>query len=84
MNADKLNIYPNPSNGIFTADTEIKPDESAFIEITDVLGQLIVQQRLVHGKEHTFSYPEKLSKGIYRLQLIKDGNVAAFRTLSIH
>lgn len=84
MNAVKLNIYPNPSNGNFTADTEIKPGESAFIEITDVLGQLIVQQRLVHGKEHTFFYLEKLSKGIYRLQLIKDGTVAAFRTLSIH
>lgn len=82
-NAPKLSLYPNPNNGNFILNAEVKPNEVAYIEIINNLGQLIIQQKLVSGKEHSFSFTNKLSKGIYQLQLKKNNEIVGFSSLSI-
>jgi hypothetical protein len=82
-NADKLSVYPNPNNGNFTLNAEIRPAENASIEIINSLGQILIRQVLVTGKEHTISFEKKLPTGMYQLQLTKNGILVAITTINI-
>ncbi len=80
----KLSVYPNPSKGNFILNADVKQTETAFIEITNILGQTIIRQELFVGKEHTFSFPNYFLKGIYQLHLIKNGKTVGISQLSIN
>lgn len=63
---------------------EIKSNENALIEITNNLGQLIIQQKLDVGKVHTISFEKKLPIGMYQLQLTKNGILVGITTINIY
>lgn len=66
--AQNFNLYPNPSNGTFT----IEIDQNlmgAKTTIFNLLGQKIKDFELKTTTTH-----QNLSKGIYLLQIEKDGN----------
>ncbi len=81
---DKPTVYPNPSNGNFTLIADVKPTENITIEITNNLGQIIAQQELATGKEHNLYLFKKLAKGIYQLQLKKDGVVIGSSLVNVN
>lgn len=83
-NADKLSVYPNPNNGNFTLNAEIRPAENASIEIINSLGQILIRQVLVAGKVRTISFEKKLPIGMYQLQLTKNGILVGITTINIY
>lgn len=64
-----LNIYPNPSNGIFQIDAE----EMNGLTITDAIGTIVLKQKVTSGKNAIDL--SNCANGIYFLQMLKDGEV---------
>ncbi len=68
---EKLQVYPNPNNGIFTASQELFSIKSV-IKLYDVIGNLIYEKPITYfasGNElYTFDF-SALSKGSYSLVL---------------
>lgn len=71
LNNDKINIYPNPNNGIFTIEKNI--DENTTLEVYNLSGQLILQKSFVGNttQVNLTNYP----KGIYLVKIIADNKV---------
>ena len=65
-------LYPNPNKGVFTLKMEVT-GTNTYIEIVNELGQIVAQQLLATGKHHTISLAGKLSKGMYRVDIRKNG-----------
>jgi len=69
-NAGKMNIYPNPNNGIFTISFESKNNASIQLELLDATGNIIYQENKVHQTKTTFTINQtNLAKGIYWIKL---------------
>jgi hypothetical protein len=65
---DKIQIYPNPSSGIFTIKFSDPINSQAMIEITNPVGQLVYSGNInINTKSIDLS---ELSKGMYLLKLI--------------
>ncbi|MBK9329123.1 MAG: T9SS type A sorting domain-containing protein [Sphingobacteriales bacterium] len=65
-------VYPNPNNGIFNVRTSVAADEKMYLQLFNQLGQLIFQQQLFQGKEHTIRPDAVLPKGVYFLTLTRN------------
>ena len=68
--ASDIDVYPNPSNGIFMLDISLKNAGSYKYEITDILGKVISSSKIENDKLHS----EEInlinqSKGVYFLHL---------------
>lgn len=83
-NTTKISVYPNPGNGDFTIDTDVKPNETMRVEIINIAGQVLIQQELFPGKTHLLSFANKLAKGVFLLQLKKDGIVIGSSLLEVN
>lgn len=71
-NFAEVNVFPNPSNGIFTASVELTNNEkNTNIVLTDLTGRVIQQQQLnlYTGKNTIPINISNLEKGIYFLQM---------------
>ncbi len=64
----QVNVYPNPSNGLFTVDLDQLIKE---IQLTDLLGNIILQQRTNNQTKFNI---ENLKSGTYILTLIDKDN----------
>jgi len=73
---NKVNIYPNPSNGHFSIQTP--NDSSAEISIIDIFGRQIMKKRISSNNKHIDI--SKYSNGIYILS-IKIGNQIIKKTI---
>jgi hypothetical protein len=77
-------LYPNPGNGNFTVKTAIPANmNTAYLELSNMLGQRLYQIRLTPGNEHFIQLENKLSAGMYQVQLILDNKPAGQTLLSI-
>jgi hypothetical protein len=70
---EKFNIYPNPTNGIFTVELELDASRDVQIEIFNSIGQLIESTSEEHlaAKKHTFDFVEK-GAGLYQIRIRVD------------
>ena len=76
QNVPNTSIYPNPSTGIFN----VVSQQSVSVEIYDLLGKVIVNQRLVAGT-HSIDI-SNFNIGIYILKATgDDGNVSIYRLI---
>ena len=66
-----IRIYPNPNHGQFKVETS-SPGEHRYLEIYNVLGQLIATFKL-EGFLTTYDLKEN-AKGIYTLRIVENGN----------
>lgn len=83
-NLTQINIYPNPSHGLFTLSLESLFPENIDMTVLNSLGQKCHSNIIhVNGKSsHSFDF-SNLSKGIYFIQLkTKEGNLT--RRVSIN
>jgi len=69
-----LNIYPNPSQGVFNITINITGRKNLELEITNSLGQIVFIENLEHvsGSLTQQVDLEKCNAGIYSLRLITD------------
>jgi|GEM_PF-971278 len=85
MDAVELNIFPNPSNGIFNLKLDGSISESISLQVTDVTG------RVVYNEIDAFNQTEtglinlsSNAKGTYFLRVSVDGNTIAVHPLMVH
>jgi len=64
-----VNVYPNPSSGIFTLDLRNNISGSAIIKVYNVLGEEVKQINCLGCKNKTTIDLRKQSKGVYYLQI---------------
>lgn len=82
--ASTLSIYPNPNNGNFNLKFDVTTNETTYLEVINALGQIIEQQTLTTGKEHSFSFKNKLEKGIYQIQIMRNNKIIGSSSISIY
>jgi Secretion system C-terminal sorting domain/Two component regulator propeller len=67
--ANNFNIYPNPSNGVFTIETSINTD--VVIEVMDVKGQVVYQTTTFINNKMNVDL-SNLSKSLYFIRILYD------------
>lgn len=70
LQASDINIYPNPSNGVFTVDFMGLQGE---LEVFNLLGERVHQQRLVQGQNAL--QLQRLTAGIYSVRILSGRSV---------
>lgn len=72
---DKLSIYPNPNNGVFTFQYENHPGSKIAIQITDMVGRIVFQEdlELLSGKYTEEIDLKEFGAGMYTVS-INNGN----------
>lgn len=81
---DRLMIYPNPGNGIFTLTTDLINESNVRIEIVDVAGQLVGKRNELKFNANINSIEIDLSdllNGIYFLKVQNDNYNQTFKVL---
>ncbi len=79
-NYNEFNVYPNPSNGVFSIDFNLIK-EKASISIVTILGEEIYREQL--SSNHASINLSNLAKGIYFLNLI-NGSHNSVQKIIIH
>ena len=78
-----LDVFPNPSNGVFTLKLNAGSRVSGLIEIIDVTGRVVFSQDVdLIGQQNMSLDLSKCSKGIYNI-LLKTSNGNAAKRISI-
>lgn len=67
---NQITIFPNPSNGSFYID--FKNLDVSEIKITDLLGKIIIQNKVIENKVITI---ENLDLGVYNLTLVNQEKI---------
>lgn len=66
---DAVNLFPNPNNGNYQLAVELLEEGELFIELYNINGQRLFEERL-YGKEFNLHYNnERLGKGIYLIRM---------------
>ena len=85
----QMNVYPNPSNGIFSVSFRYTEIDHADIRITDMYGKVVSSTRiqvnnLALFQEEQFSLSDQLKTGIYFVTLILGTSVTAKKLIILH
>jgi hypothetical protein len=67
LNTSRIEIYPNPNNGIFTIKIN-KNRESSYVELWTMLGQKVEERIIENNLTNVLDF-SKLQKGVYLLKL---------------
>ena len=71
--AGNIEVYPNPSNGLFTLNITTEQEENFVLSVRDVQGKLIYEENLtVNGAHRDDLDLVGLAKGVYYLQIQND------------
>jgi hypothetical protein len=70
-NIDKLNVYPNPSRDIFNVSFEVKQVEDLKLEVVNLLGKIIIEEKIngFDGRYFNAFDLSSYSNGIYFLKI---------------
>jgi hypothetical protein len=83
--SNTLEVYPNPNDGVFTIAFELSSAKTVQIEVLDVQGRKVVEQRLesvlAHREQPDLSGSES---GIYVLRIITTDGVATQKIVVKH
>jgi len=77
-NEFSVNIFPNPSNGMFTLDLKNNNSGSAIIKVYKVLGEKVYEEALTlkgTDNRNTISLPSGSGQGVYYLQISTSDNI---------
>lgn len=73
----KINIYPNPTNGNFTINSNFPDVEKIELTITNCIGQIVDNKKYKYSSQLNVDLSEK-QKGIYFIE-VKTDNQTSFR-----
>lgn len=70
---EKFNIYPNPTQGIFTVDLELDAARDVQIEIFNSIGQVVhsTEEEHLNAKQYSFDFVDK-GAGLYQIRIRVD------------
>jgi peptidoglycan/xylan/chitin deacetylase (PgdA/CDA1 family) len=78
----KVNVYPNPNNGIFTVDFSNQRDKGALIVISDLYGHEVKRVNTASSKE-TIDLSNNPS-GIYMVQILSNNRLKTTKIVKDH
>ena len=61
----EINVYPNPTNGIFTINTQLK---DGYVEVYDLVGKKVITEKI--KEKNTIINLQSTKKGIYLLKIL--------------
>jgi len=69
--ADRFDVYPNPTTGIFKLDFTVKEKANCTIRITDILGNIVITTDVaaVRGENSVDFDLSRISKGLYFISM---------------
>jgi len=79
--ASKIQIYPNPANNQFTLQFGKIPTGNYNIEMTNAIGQIVVQRAVnVQSEDQVETFPIKssMARGVYLVKVSGSNNVSVF------
>jgi hypothetical protein len=76
---ERIQIAPNPTNGLFTVQLPANMAQGARITVFDALGQLVVDQNLTHGMERTTLDLSGRPEGLYFVSVFANGGKSVER-----
>lgn len=84
-NLYSLNVYPNPNNGTFTIDMNVQESKTFVMQITDLMGRVVAEQKLglVSGHYQHMVDVSHLSQGTYLIQMTDQERLTNNKTLVI-
>lgn len=76
-NIETFSVYPNPTAGDFGINISLKENENILVRISDVAGKTVYErnENLKAGNNRLMISSNRLSKGIYMLQLVTENSV---------
>jgi hypothetical protein len=80
----KLFVFPNPAQNNFTLTFNSNKAEKGFVQVTDMLGRLIINQEIEINKglnNRLFNIPDHIVTGIYNIQLRTSKNFENLKIL---
>ena len=69
VNNITVELYPNPSNGVFLLNIDADADSFFELQITDGLGKLILQEKSISTLPYQFNL-KKHERGVYYLSIL--------------
>ncbi len=80
---NKINIYPNPSNGLITIKINNKSEDKVNIEVLNISGQIILSKKFKNSKTIKQLNLANYSNGIYIIKVIM-GNIVQTKRLILN
>lgn len=76
-NVETFSVYPNPTSGDFGINISLKENENVTVRISDVAGKTVYEgnENLKTGNNRLMIASNRLSKGIYMLQLVTENTI---------
>ncbi len=79
----ELYVYPNPSNGQFSLNYLVAKDEEATVYITDAIGKLIINQKLINSEQlHQFNLTG-VNAGMYYIKFVSSLGTTKYSKVNI-
>jgi archaellum component FlaF (FlaF/FlaG flagellin family) len=78
----KLNVYPNPSQGVFQVNIPNSGAEPVQLEVFDMLGNLIVSETISNSQNGIVDLRSR-ANGSYFIRVLKDDVVWTGRLLKL-
>jgi len=72
-NKKETKVFPNPNNGNFTFEYELKNNESGTMNIIDITGKLVASYPLVNTKNSLQINAKDLNNGVYLYHVVVNG-----------
>lgn len=79
----QIDVYPNPNNGEFNIDFNLKGDQIVDVFIFDLLGKKLFEHKNVHGYLNLPVKLNELSKGVYLIKIIDKKGIENVKRLTI-
>ncbi len=76
-NWSALRLYPNPNPGVFTVELYATPAQGTLFRVTDVMGQLVLENPADPDRTVQTVQAGDLPPGLYFLQVVVEGRVQA-------
>lgn len=77
---NNLQVYPNPTNGLFNLDLELNTPKELAVQVMDKLGRVVLQEASVQITNNTYTFDlSNHSSGIYFIRLQLDNQIVTKR-----
>jgi hypothetical protein len=75
INADKINVYPNPASDVVAIQLNHLTANNITLELYDLTGKLLQTSQILQGSTITYFDTRTLYEGTYLVKIIDNGNV---------
>ena len=81
--SSQITVYPNPNNGEFTINSNLKGSQKVNVVITDLFGRSIEEYKNVGGYTNLSVNIKDLSKGVYLIKIIDQYGIINVKRITI-